>query len=1068
MFVLRALGAAEIDTGKTTINPSQSVLFAAALYLIVERPNRVSRQRLSSLLWPDIPATLQGHRLRQTVYQLKSIGMRIDADRNHLVLAADAAITDFDHNFRDEIGQSKRPRSVDFLPGYAPDLSVAFSHWLDQVRDRVHAELTRLIVADLADARSRGAWGDVERLSSACLELDAYNEAAILARAEAFAMRGQKAAAIAVLDNYSQDLGPGAQTLELPANILRRRVLQYADCRQAQTGVDKEPDFVGRTPEMAALMSMLEAARKARGSGCLVEGEAGIGKTRLSSELAAFAALQGFRVERVACKRADADQPLSAFVTLVPRLRELPGALGCSRSTITWLKRLTEFDALSSESALSGEDSTTLYTHVRSAVFDLLDAVSEERSLLIIVEDVQWLDRASASLFGAILDWIPTKKMLLLFNTRESANPLTNVVSREQLSVVRLAPLENTDALRLIRTLIVGSPIEHADLDIDWLIKTGDGNPYFLQELAKYWIESGRKRDVPPSIAAVLDERLRRLSPPAYQLLQACAVLGEHCTLERLEQVFDYPPQDLFAGVQELSGVGMVRPTQPEEKDAARLLVRHDLLAIEVLQTLAPTSRAFLHRRCGIVLEREVLGPSISIALMRACAFHWYRSGSSERAYSLAIKCANHLLEIGLAAEATAAFEGALGFCSTPKAQAEVLRRIIESNRLAGDKTALVAGIKRLRLLEEFATANAHHDDLEVLEFETLRTTELRLCPVLGRTRACVFDASLPPAHRVKVAVAAVKIATSLADLDEIERVYGAVAALLSDSTVEVSARLQIQVIYHTMCGDLNKALLYARERVAVERTRGLTVPLANAMTDLGFVLRRTGPREEQLSVMREGYETAMLHNHYFEARDCAQKIASMLEDDELPGSAEWTQRAVENGQFTRDVHGSFSYNADCTRTALRENRLDDARKLLRDGFDWEWLTERRMWLAVAVGLRIRLLIAEKASVSETIPEVHRLSNLYETIARLGRQDYEIAALVQGFVYVGDLTQAKRYLEDFLQHTRRDFTPLVPELKALALQFGMAIGQEALVSTADRFGRPVTATELITSGTPCG
>src|SRR6185436_18623826 len=97
------------------------------------------------------------------------------------------------------------------------------------------------------------------------------------------------------------------------------------------------------------------------GGGCLIDGNAGIGKTRISSELARFAELQGVRVERVACKRADSDQPLSAFVSLVPRLRELPGALGCSRSSLVWLTRLTEFDTASQDFPASAEDSATLY-----------------------------------------------------------------------------------------------------------------------------------------------------------------------------------------------------------------------------------------------------------------------------------------------------------------------------------------------------------------------------------------------------------------------------------------------------------------------------------------------------------------------------------------------------------------------------------------------------------------------------------------------------------------------------------------------------------------------------------
>jgi DNA-binding SARP family transcriptional activator len=74
MIFLRALGTAEIDTGTVTLTPSQEIVFAAALYLIVERGKPVSRNLIASLLWPRVAETARSHRLRQTLLQLKKVG----------------------------------------------------------------------------------------------------------------------------------------------------------------------------------------------------------------------------------------------------------------------------------------------------------------------------------------------------------------------------------------------------------------------------------------------------------------------------------------------------------------------------------------------------------------------------------------------------------------------------------------------------------------------------------------------------------------------------------------------------------------------------------------------------------------------------------------------------------------------------------------------------------------------------------------------------------------------------------------------------------------------------------
>src|SRR4029079_8607393 len=73
----------------------------------------------------------------------------------------------------------------------------------------------------------------------------------------------------------------------------------------------------------------------------LLKGEAGIGKTRLIAELSRFSKLQGFKTIRINCRPNYQHRPLSAFVELVPLLRALPGAIGCSPENLQFLDRLT-------------------------------------------------------------------------------------------------------------------------------------------------------------------------------------------------------------------------------------------------------------------------------------------------------------------------------------------------------------------------------------------------------------------------------------------------------------------------------------------------------------------------------------------------------------------------------------------------------------------------------------------------------------------------------------------------------------------------------------------------------
>ena len=205
MIVLRALGTSEIETEVATLTPSQEIVFAAALYLVLERGRRVSRARLASMLWPRIPDKKRAHRLRQTILQMKKLGVVVNADRDNLQLAQHEARTDMDEVLAADPATVLEHHSLEFLPGYNPRLSEALCDWVDSKRAEAHATATGVLVHALEQSRLQADWSKVERIAAKCLSLDSYNETAILAQAEAAAMRGGKRRAVSILDRYIAD-----------------------------------------------------------------------------------------------------------------------------------------------------------------------------------------------------------------------------------------------------------------------------------------------------------------------------------------------------------------------------------------------------------------------------------------------------------------------------------------------------------------------------------------------------------------------------------------------------------------------------------------------------------------------------------------------------------------------------------------------------------------------------------------------------------------------------------------------------------------------------------------------
>src|SRR5258706_6356616 len=168
MIVLRALGKAEIDTGVVTLTPSQEIVFAAAMYLILERGKRVSRDLLASMLWPRVGEKRRAHRLRQTILQLKKAGFTLTADRNSLQISPDDVSTDFVELAGAFAEAVATHASFEFMPGYSPTFSDVFRDWVDARREETHAIVTRRLIIELNAARTRGDWSNCDRFARQC------------------------------------------------------------------------------------------------------------------------------------------------------------------------------------------------------------------------------------------------------------------------------------------------------------------------------------------------------------------------------------------------------------------------------------------------------------------------------------------------------------------------------------------------------------------------------------------------------------------------------------------------------------------------------------------------------------------------------------------------------------------------------------------------------------------------------------------------------------------------------------------------------------------------------------
>ena len=1040
MIVLRALGTAEIDTGAATLTPSQEILFAAALYLILERGKRVSRARLASLLWPRVPEKARGHRLRQTIHQLKKLGILVRADRDNLELSRDDARSDIDDLSASDTVPVLIHDSLEFLPGYNPRLSESLRDWVDLRRDEAHAAATRLLVHEVDRSRLQADWLNVDATAAKCLSLDAYNETAVLAQAEAAAMRGGKRKAVSILDRYIAEVGPSQANLKLPATLLRRRIIERVPDRQALLNAD--PAFVGRQIEMEALARSLERARTGHGSATLIVGEPGIGKSRLTAELGRFADLQGAQVQRATCRRADIDRPLSLFVDIVPHLREMPGALGCAPETFAALRRLTEFDHRQGDQSHAA-DSELLFQSVRGALFDLLDSVSEERCLVILVEDIQWLDRVSATILASMVESCSTRSLFFLLNSRPGTDFLRLYTDTGNLEIIALAPLEAAASITLLRSVALRPGDELESEFVNWCLSVAEGNPFFLQELAHQWIETGRRHEAPPSVAKVLQERLSRLSEEGLRTLQSCAILGDHATVDRVERVLEYPSHQLLSAVEELSKSAMLRVSRDgQDSQIGQLQPRHDFLSSAAISHLSPVSRAFIHKRSAEVLENEFARETMPTALLWACANHRHHSGDRERAMSLSLSCAEHLLELGLAHDACTAFQRSLDFCLTDEQRLSVLPQLAFAFQLDGKWEKSQQVLRRCIELSTKGTQTTNsHNDFELLSLEARYNSRLDFATLLTEVMACVESPEATPAHRVRAAVLALKLATDFGTLETLDSIYQQISRFLNEGDVQESTRLEVQMIYRTMRGDR----IVSREELwkfaEVVRQSNGEVAYSRALVTAASACRMSARYIEGLEFLSTAYDHAVskkLHSRLIQILfptvrmhitaghfDKAKQVLVEAQEYPITSDNAWEQTEIYYMETRIAIEQS-----DWSTAAIAFSAIEGVQPTF---------SVTRVGNYFALELRLRLRQKAPKSVIESL--VAKLEGTHMRMRRIGSQDFEAYSLYLGLCALGGRNKATRLLKEYVEHHRRSKWPLsTAVLRALNLEAVTEVG----------------------------
>ncbi len=719
---------AEVDGNAIEVDTRKAIALLAYLAVTGERQPRDS---LAYLLWPDYDHQRSRAALRRTLSTLKTAlgGEWIHADRKTVTLDRERLSVDVDefrrcldecathgHSSSESCPLCLKPLSNaaalyrdEFLAGFGVRDSVPFDDWQlfqsAELRRDVTTALDRL-----ADGLS--AQGNYEQAISHTrrrLALDPLHEPAHRRLMQLYALSGQRSSALSQYRECVRMLDH-----ELGVAPLDETSLLYRAIREGSEGpeepqlvsapVDSRPrphPLVGRKVEWRAFLETYEAVGP-DGRFLGIEGEAGIGKTRLGNEFVGWAKDQGAVGVEIRCFEGEDALAYGPIIELLRGvLREGDPSRVEERSLAEVSRLLPELG----QPPMSLLDGLAAQAHFHEAIASVLAAAaSSQPPAVFFIDDIHWADEASLRTLSYTLRRLDGSAMLISASWRAEEiaagsslqRLLADVVAAGAGQVVSLGRLDLSDVSELVED--AGASAEVATR----IYEETEGIPLFVVEYLEALMDADDADEtdlpLPSRVRDLLRARLSTLGGVAEQVLAAGAAVGRSFDFETVRDSSGRTDEETVEALEELSKRGVIREQEDGDYD-----FRHEQTRAVVYEGTSLARRRLLHGRIADALALSAHREEAASAI----AEHLRRAGRDEEAAAYFMLAGGHARRLYANDEALLHFKAALGL-GHPDAAA-IHEEIGDLQTLDGDyagalasyeAAAAISGRERLATIE--------------------------------------------------------------------------------------------------------------------------------------------------------------------------------------------------------------------------------------------------------------------------------------------------------------------------------------------------------------------------------
>lgn len=666
---IKLFGKPEIKVDQKLISLSLKRSEALVYYLAYEK--RVSRDVLVECLWEDLSVEVAKKNLRNSLYRIKkdlNVELFDSPNKNLVAWGADLKwCVDVDC---DDISFLLAYEGS-FLEGFFLKNAPRFENWRQETEMLLNQKFKQLVDKYL-DEWIFLRWEDALRAAKVLYKMDPFDEEAVRLLMRVYKEKNmykpivEVYGALKTLLEEEMGIKPDAKTRNLYYELIQQRNKESV-----------RDEIFGREKELESLAQKLKDYEKTKKTfACFLEGEAGVGKTKVLSSILSDLPNHVTLVESN-CYLDEENFAYKPWNDILGKLIETMRSEGDSslESAIQVLGKVFP-SVLKVEDAPFVENRETIRSDfVERTVYSIIGEYTKKHRLVIVFEDLQWMDLWSLKLLQNVL--LHVEGVFVLGTLRKVAlEKLEHLFATlYKYNCAYTLSLERFTKEETLSFLKEGLKLKHNQRDLEKIYEETQGNAFFVVEYAGYYLRHDTTAQL--RLKNVMDARLMEVEKEAQKVLDILSMFFDGVEHSFLEKLYSQSSDQLLEILEVLRSRDFIEEVKGHSIPKWRFT--HHMLRNHVYEKTSFSTKRVLHRKIAALLEKRLTGAQKDVLIFQKLMYHYEESGDVGKRLAYTIKYLKTYFDFSheLYPEGQQGYEMTLDF--SPEHYFEVLEKLFDA-----------------------------------------------------------------------------------------------------------------------------------------------------------------------------------------------------------------------------------------------------------------------------------------------------------------------------------------------------------------------------------------------------